>query len=144
VRGQSALRIVLATLSVVTILLAVCVVTASYFNRAFSPPNAKMLTERLTRDGTLALLQQTGQRILAGEAVPPADRQRLLKSGVHSIERVPYGKPATTGVTFEFGGADNHYGLLITADPASAPNIGYTLKPLQQNLWYYSEVRPQR
>jgi hypothetical protein len=143
VRSLHTLRIVLATLAVVTLLLGVCLVTASYLDRAFSPPNAKMLTERLTNEGTLALLQQTGQRILAGEVVPPADRQRLQRSGVHSIDGVPYQKP-TTGVAFEFGGADNHYGLLITADPATAPNIGYTLTPLQRNLWYYSEVRPQR
>ena len=142
-RSQHTLRIVLATLAVVTLLIGVCVVAASYLDRAFSPPNAKMLTERLTAEGTLALLQQTGARILAGEIVPPTDRQRLERSGVHSIERVPYQKP-TTGVVFEFGGADNHYGLLITADPATAPNIGYMLTPLKPNLWYYSEVRPQR
>jgi hypothetical protein len=75
--------------------------------------------------------------------VPPADRQRLLQSGVHSIGPARDEKPPRA-VTFEFGGADNHYGLLVTADPATTPNIGYTLTPLKPNLWYYSEVRPQR
>ena len=44
---------------------------------------------------------------------------------------------------FECGGADNHYGLLVTAE-AGPPNIGYTLKPLKEDLWYYSEVPPRR
>jgi hypothetical protein len=53
VRPQSAQRIVLITLTTAAILLAACLLAARQLDRVFSPPNAKMLTERLTPDGTL-------------------------------------------------------------------------------------------
>ena len=63
----------------------------------------------------------------------------LLVVGIfqlHSIEK-------RLVVQFEFGGADNHYGLVITLSE-DAPPIGYTMKPVERNVWYYSEIRPRR
>jgi hypothetical protein len=128
--------------------LAICaafvagVVLGSKAEGWWRPPNQHELIGRLVEGHALELLQECGRRGLAGEPVPADDRQKLQLAGAHSIMPVRHG-PSTRAVRFEFGGADNHYGLLVTQDQA-APNIGLPLTPIKPDLWYYSEIPPRR
>jgi hypothetical protein len=106
------------------------------------PPNHRELIGRLTEEHVLELLEQIGRRHFAGDPILADDKKKLETAGVHYMAPLRDGT-VIRAVRFEFGGADNHYGLLMTQD-SSAPNIGCTVTPVKPNLWYYSEIPPRR
>jgi hypothetical protein len=113
---------------------------------AFRPPSEAELRERVQSKNLLPVVKRVADRVRAGEHVGLQDPEgvQLAGNGVNKWWSLIQRDGGVQGVAFEFGGADRHYGIIVS-EQAVKPAIGYQyLTPWGNDVWFYSEIPPRK
>lgn len=141
-----------AKMAVVIIFVSASVGAAIFFYYAFAPPDPSQIRHEMESAGLWPIMIELADRALAGKIKPEgvdSDWHRLMGGGpVHVVEPFMEGKVVVT-VGFEFGGADNHHGVLISRTGAASPLPNgywrtYYVQRWGDGIWYYSEITPRK
>jgi hypothetical protein len=113
--------------------------------RSLLPPDGPALRGRLEANGLLPVFHQITTRTIGGQMLSPADARALDRAGVTWIHPIR-SQGVIAAVQFGFGGADNHYGVIVVhpnaSPPADAPFSSY-VERWSDDTWFYSEIRPR-
>jgi hypothetical protein len=118
VEGRSACSIDTASkLSVALLVLLGVGAGMLYLKRyAFRPPSEAELRERVQSKNLLPVVKRVVDRVRAGEHVGLQDPEgvQLAVNGVNKWWSLIDREGGVQGVAFEFGGADRHYGIIVS------------------------------
>src|SRR5205823_1538581 len=100
------------------------------------------LKARLQADGLLAKMISTSRQTIAGGKLDPAVIRKLQNKHplFETTERVKVDE--LDCIEFWFGGADQHWGLIITK-PGTKPRHWRYLNAWETNVWFFSEIPPK-
>jgi len=117
------------------------------FGFAFSPPDPLEIRHRIEVAGAWPVMNRLASERLNGKPMDwlaGLDGATLRQAGVHDCHEFPDGATLLS-VQFEFGGADNHHGVLIALPGTTKPvAYGTTYTELWgDGVWYYSEIPPR-
>jgi hypothetical protein len=124
---------IVVALALLIVAAAICLLTW-----AIRGPDPTSTMRRLQRSGELRAMVSLADAHFAGKHPPPSDAaiQAMLKRV--EMVRDEFVDGQVMSVRFELGGADRHYGVIVTRTNGQ-PYSPYPLTRWESRVWFYSE-----